>query len=176
MADFSQFDKQVNIDQLQKDIQAAHKNAPTGDSGDTPAGEYMARFENIELGATKDGRPMFKVMMRLNTLDMYEPEDKDILTEETEKYLKRFKPGKGGCIFMNRVIFGTKNDGNMIESVLGWIRKLEPSKQPVFTGYSDFANYVMDLAEELVGTVDVHVTYDEDKFNSISIEEVIDLD
>lgn len=172
--DFSSFDKQVDINKLKADVQEAHENPSTG-SQEVPAGEYMARIENIELGQTKDGRPMFKVMMRLNTLDMYQPEDKDILTDETEAFLKRFKPKKGCCVFMNRVIFGTKNDGNMIESVLGWIRSLEPEVDPVFSGYADLANYIMDLAEEVVGTLDIHIDYDDTKFNSISVKEVFEI-
>ena len=172
--DFTAFDKQVDMNKLQEDIQKARENAPSG-SQETPAGEYMARIEKIELGQTKDGRPMFKVMMRLNTLDMYQPEDKEILTDETEAFLKKFKPKKGGCVFMNRVIFGTKNDGNMIESVLGWIRTLEPEKNPVFTGYSDFNDYLLDLSEEVVGNLDVHIEYDESKFNSISVLEVYEI-
>ena len=150
MADFSQFDAQVNIDQLQKDIQEAHDNPPT-DGGNTPAGEYMARFENIELGTTKDGRPMFKVQCR-------------ILDGEFKKW----------CLFMNRVIYGTKNDANMINSVIGWLEKLEPSVPVVFKTYSQFADLVLDVFEEVADSVELDVSYDPEAFNSISIEEVFD--
>lgn len=157
---FDKFDKQVNIEQLTKDVNEAKNNAPTYE--ETPAGEYEATLEHMEIGTTKDGRPMLKVQMRL----------KKGLTEEAAAYVAKYK--KAPCVFMNRVIFGTKNDANMIASAVGWLNSLQIwDEEIVFTSYSDLADTVLDLAEDAQGLI-FHITYDEDDFNSISIEDVFE--
>ena len=83
---------------------------------------------------------------------------------------------KKQCLFMNRVLFGTKNDANMIASAEGWLESLEPSEdvgEIVFEGYSKFAELVMDIAED-IGDLTYDVDYDPDAFNSITITEVYD--
>ena len=75
---------------------------------------------------------------------------------------------------MNRVIYGTKNDANMIQSVIGWLQKLEPSVTVEFKNYSQFADLVLDIFEEVADAVELDVNYNPDAFNSISIEEVFD--
>lgn len=91
----------------------------------------------------------------------------------------RIKQGdyKKWCIFMNRVVAGTKNDMNMINSVLGWLGSLDPQNTvPTFDGnYNHFADMILDIYEEIADAVEYIVEYDPDEFNNISIVEVIDL-
>lgn len=148
--DFSNFDKAINEAELAKQLEEAKNNAPQTDK-EVPAGTYTVKIEKMELGATKDGRPMFKVQCR-------------ILDGEFKKW----------CLFMNRVLYGTKNDANMINSVIGWLEKLEPSEPVEFKNYSQFADLVLDIFEEVADAVELDVKYDPDAFNSISIEEVFD--
>lgn len=148
--DFSNFDKAINEAELAKQLEEAKNNAPQTDK-EVPAGTYTVKIEKMELGATKDGRPMFKVQCR-------------ILDGEFKKW----------CLFMNRVLYGTKNDANMINSVIGWLEKLEPSVVVEFKNYSQFADLVLDIFEEVADAVELDVKYDPDAFNSISIEEVFD--
>lgn len=148
--DFSKFDANINEAELAKQLEEAKNNAPQTDK-EVPAGTYTVKIEKMELGATKDGRPMFKVQCR-------------ILDGEFKKW----------CLFMNRVLYGTKNDANMINSVIGWLEKLEPSKAVEFKNYSQFADLVLDIFEEVADSVELDVKYDPDAFNSISIEEVFD--
>ena len=151
---FDKFDAKVNLKDIEKQKQEAAQNTYE----DVPAGRYTATIENMELGLTKDKRPMFKVQMRL--VDGHGAKEKAFLA----KYNKK-KP----CIFMNRVIFGTKNDGSMIASVEGWLKNLFPHDDPiVFASYSQFADDIMDAAEDCQGVV-YEVKYDPDKFNNISI-------
>ena len=161
--DFSKFDNSVDI----KAIEEAKANPPQGDF-DTPAGNYVVRIEKMELKATKDGRPMFSVMMRV-------VEAGENATEAVTEYLSHFK-AKKPCLFMNRVIYGTKNDANMIASVLGWLDKLETETKAEFKNYSQFADNVLDIFEEVADAIELDVTYDADKFNSIEINEVFDID
>lgn len=160
--DFSKFDN-VTIDT--KAIEEAKANG-AGQSLETPKGDYIARIENMEVKATKDGRPMFSVQLRVTDAG----ED---ATPEVTEYLSHFK-AKKPCLFMNRVLYGTKNDANMIASVLGWLDKLETDTKAEFKNYSQFSDNVLDIFEEVADAVELAVTYDDSKFNSITINEVFD--
>lgn len=149
--DFSKFDANINEAELQKQLEEAKNNAPQQTDREVPAGSYTVKIEKMELGATKDGRPMFKVQCR-------------ILDGEFKKW----------CLFMNRVLYGTKNDANMISSVIGWLEKLEAGIDLEFKNYSQFADLVLDIFEEVADAVELDVEYDPNAFNSISIKEVFD--
>lgn len=162
--DFSKFDN-TNIDL--KAIEDAKANG-AGENLETPAGNYVCSIEKMELKETKDGRPMFSVQLRV--IDAGEG-----ATEAVTEYLSHFKTKKP-CLFMNRVIYGTKNDANMIASVLGWLDKLEPLTKPEFKSYSQFNDNVLDIFEEVADSVELEVTYNPDKFNSVTINAVYDVE
>lgn len=146
MGIFAKFNTTVNKDELRKQIGEAAKNN-TGSYKEVPAGMYLGEIEKMELAATKDGRPMLKVQFRI----------------EEGEYKKQ-------CLFMNRVVAGTKNDMNMIASVEGWINQLEPNTPVEFVGdYDDFADQIMDAAEDICGVLTIEVSYDPDKFNSMDV-------
>ena len=155
--DFSKFDKEINVDQLKKDVAEAQKNSATAYK-EVIAGVYTCTIDKLELGETKDGRPMLKAQFRIVG-------DEDGNKCEFTKH----------CLFMNRVIYGTRNDANMIASTVGWLKSLEPSEDIVveFTGYQQFADLIMDIAED---TQDLQyiVDYDPDEFNNISISAVFE--
>lgn len=149
--DFSKFDEQVNLDQLKKDAEEIVKNGGTGDYPEIEAGTYHGKFEKLEVGETKDHRPMLKAMFRI--------------TED---------PHKKQCLFLNRVLYGTKNDANMIASAIGWLESLEPSEDvgPItFNSYSQFNDLVLDIAED-ISELEYDVEYDPNAFNTISIDAV----
>jgi len=148
--DFSRFDATINEAEMAKQLEEA-KNNPQQSDKQVPAGNYTVKIEKMEIAATKDGRPMFKVQCR-------------ILDGEFKKW----------CLFMNRVIYGTKNDANMIQSVIGWLQKLESSVTVEFKNYSQFSELVLDIFEEVADAVELDVEYDPDAFNSISIVDVFD--
>ena len=153
--DFSKFDEQIDKEQLQKDIHEAEENGGGG-YREVTEGTYTVALESLELGATKDGRPMLKGMFR-------------ILEGEFKK----------SCLFYNRVLYGTKNDANMIASAIGFLNTLEPSEDvgPVaFESYSQFADLVLDIAEDVSEALEYEVEYKPDAFNSISIKEVFDVE
>lgn len=159
--DFSKFDAQVDTEQLRKDIAEAQENG-TGEYKEVPKGLYTCSLERLELGATKDGRPMLKAMMR-------------IIGDEDGNKCEFTK----SCLFMNRVIYGTKNDANMIASAIGWLKSLEPSEEVgsiVFESYSQFEELVMDIEEDVAEELEYVVDYNPDAFNNISIDDVIELD
>lgn len=145
--DFSALDREVDQEQLRKDVEEAKNN-----SGDIPKGTYIVGIDKMEIRATKDGRPMFFIQCRV---------------KEGEY--------KNKCVFMNRVIYGTKNDGSMIQSVITLLDKLETETIPEFNEYQDFVDVVADIYEEIQGKVECEIDYDKDAFNSVSIKEVFDV-
>ena len=152
--DFSAFDKKVDVEGLKRDVQEAVKNQPSGDYPEIPKGKYEVKFENIEMRATKkDGRPMLSVQARILEGDF-----------------------KKKCLFMNRVLFGTKNDGNMIASAKGWLKKLGTNIDIEFENYSQFAEVVMDVAEAVEDGFEYLIEYDPEAFNQITIKEVFEVE
>jgi len=151
--DFKEFDKQVDIEQLKNDAAEIKKNGGTGDFPELPAGIYIIKLDKLELGTTKDKRPMMKGQFSI-----------------VEGEYKKRK------IFVNRVVYGTKNDANMIANVLSFLESLAPSEDVgplVFTGYAALAELIMDVAED-VADLTYEAEYDADAFNPISIKEVFE--
>ena len=145
-ADFSKIDSELNQKEIAQNIQKAKEQ-----SGDVPKGSYTVGIDKMEVRATKDGRPMFFIQARI----------------KEGKY-------KNHCLFLNRVLYGTKNDANMISSVLTMLEKFETETTPEFKTYSQFVDNVADIYEEVQGNVECDIEYDPDAFNSISIKEVFD--
>lgn len=151
--DFSKFDEAVNTEELQKEVEAAQEFA------DVPDGEYIVSIEKMEIKLTKAGdKLMFAVQMKI---------------KEDEQ--------KGRNIFFNRVISGSKSekwtDGMAIKSVCTWVNELlEEDEAPVeFVNYSDLAEQVLDVFQEVKEAIEVKVKYEAKNFNPISILEVINL-
>lgn len=154
--DFSKFDKEVNKEQLMKDYSDAVENGGTGDYPEVPKGTYVVKIESMEIGETKQTKePIFKAMLRIQEGEF-----------------------KKSCIFFNRKIYGNKesdkwNDGKAIATVTGWLAKLETEFVPVFESYSQFADLVLDIMEEVEEfKLMLEVDYDPDAFNPISIKDV----
>lgn len=149
--DFSAFDKQVDVEQLKNDAAEIKKNG--GNFPELPAGTYVVKLDKLELGSTKDNRPMMRGQFSI-----------------VEGQYKKQK------MFVNRVVYGTKNDANMIANVLGFLESLAPSEDIgpfVFSGYANLAELIMDVAEDVAGLT-YEVEYDADAFNPISIKEVFE--
>ena len=153
--DFSKFDEQVNLEQLKNDAAEAEQNGGFGDFPEIPKGTYGGKIEKMEVGATKDNRPMLKVQFRITEGEF-----------------------ENKCLFMNRVLYGTKNDANMIASAVGWLKTLEPSEEVgpvVFEGYAQFADLVLDIMEDIDGALEYEVEYDDKAFNNLSIKDVFEI-
>lgn len=152
--DFSKIDRTVDLKGLQADVEEAKKNSG-GDFPTIPAGKYEVRVETLEVKGTKadPNRPMLAVSFK-------------ILSGEF----------KNQRLFMNRVLYGTKNDKNMIASAMGFLEKLDSGVPVSFNGYEPFRQLVLDVAEAIDGKLEYAVDYDDSRFNSIAVEEVFEVE
>lgn len=155
--DFSAFDAKMDPN-LQEDV----KNAKEYE--DVPNGDYIVSVDKMEVKTTKAGdKLMFAVQMSI---------------KENSDGSKSNQ--KGRKIFFNRVISGNRvseswNDGKAIKSVITWLDKMGTDLIPEFVNYSDFAELVLDIFQEIQGKVELDVTYKASDFNPVSINEVYDI-
>ena len=151
--DFDKINRSVDLEGLRKDVENASENG-TGDFPTVPAGKYEVALVSLEIkGTKKDNRPMLAASFK-------------ILSGEY----------KNQRLFMNRVIYGTKDDGRMIKSAVGWLNTLDSGVDVAFQDYKQFADLVMDVAEAIDGKIEYAVEYDPDQFNSIKIVEVFEIE
>lgn len=149
--DFDKINRSVDLEGLRKDVENASENG-TGDFPTIPAGKYEVALVSLEIkGTKKDNRPMLAASFK-------------ILSGEY----------KNQRLFMNRVIYGTKDDGRMIKSAVGWLNTLDSGVDVAFQDYKQFADLVMDVAEAIDGKIEYAVEYDDSQFNSSKITEVFD--
>lgn len=155
--DFDKFDKMVD----QKELKQQMEQAPEYD--DVPAGIYICNIEKMEIKPNKaNDKLMLAVQMGI------------IETVEAPKKQDKRK------IFFNRVICGNKttdkwNDGVAIKGVITWIKNLLDEDDVLeFKSYSQFADEVLDIYQDICPNVEVKVKYDPDSFNTVEIQEVFD--
>lgn len=149
--DFDKINRSVDLEGLRKDVENASENG-TGDFPTVPAGKYEVALVSLEIkGTKKDNRPMLAASFKILSGDY-----------------------KNQRLFMNRVIYGTKDDGRMIKSAVGWLNTLDSGVGVAFQDYKQFADLVMDVAEAIDGKIEYAVEYDDSQFNSIKITEVFD--
>lgn len=151
--DFDKINKSVDLEGLRKDVENASANG-TGDFPTIPAGKYEVALVSLEIkGTKKDNRPMLAASFKILSGDY-----------------------KNQRLFMNRVIYGTKDDARMIKSAVGWLNSLESGVDVAFMDYKQFRDVVMDVHEAIDGKLEYAVDYDPDQFNCISITEVFDVE
>ena len=151
--DFSKFDQMVDLQELQKEVH----DAPESNFADVPDGDYEVSFDSMEIKETKAGdKLMFSVQCSILEGDQ-----------------------KGRKIFFNRTISGNTSpkwtNGMAIKSVCTWLDKLETDTVPEFVNYSDFADCVLDIFQEVQSKVGAAVTYKASSFNPITINEAFDM-
>lgn len=155
--DFAKFDSMVNKDELKKQMDAA----PEYD--DVPAGVYLVEIEKMEVKLTKNkDKLMFSTQFGIvETINAPKKQDKRKL-------------------FWNRVICGNKttdkwNDGVAIKGVITWLKGFLDDDDPlVFESYSQFAEDVLDIFQEVAQDILLKIDYKPDDFNPITIMDVID--
>jgi hypothetical protein len=125
--DFNKWNKEFGGEEAKKELEAAKsKNA---EYSEVPDGIYDCQMEKLELGETKDGRPMVKAQFR-------------IVTGNHKKQ----------CLFYNQVF----TRGFPQHKALEFLRSLQifDESEIDFDGdFEDFNDLLLDMAEEAAGMI-----------------------
>lgn len=146
---WEKFDKVIDVEGLQKDVQEASKNG--ANFREVPHGEYEVKIEKLELVESKAGDPMVTVWFKVLTGDY-----------------------KGSMIFMNQVI--TK--GFQIHIMNEFLRSLDSGYDVEFRSYSQYGQLLMDIHEAIDGQFEYGLKYGEGKkgFNTYEIVDVYEVE
>lgn len=140
--DFSKFDKQVDLEGLKNDIKDAEENG--GDFKEVPHAKYEVAITKLELTESKKGDPMVSVWFKITNGEY-----------------------KGSLIFMNQVI----TQGFQIHIADEFLRSLETTVDVQFESYSQYAELLADIFEEIEDKVEFVLDYGENKkgYNTFEI-------
>lgn len=116
--DFSEFDKQFDVEGLKNDIKKAEENGT--DYEEIPVGEYEVKIEKMELKKSKKGEPMFSCWFKVLVGDY-----------------------KGKLIFMNQLL----KEGFHFHIVNEFLRSLETEKEIVFDTFSQYGQLIYDIKD-----------------------------
>lgn len=162
MGKWDEFNKSVNMDELNKQKKEIESGAGTGNFAEVPAGRYRVKCEKLEVGETSataknPNAPILKAMFRIIG----------------GQYKKQ-------CLFYNRTLYAANpsdkwNTERAIAVAIGWLETLEPSEDinVTFVNYDQFSDMVLDVAED-VADLEYEIDYDPDEFNNITVTEVFE--
>lgn len=154
--DFSKFDKMVDVDGLKKDIADAEANGGGADFKNVPHGSYEVAIDKLELTETKKtGKPMVSCWMKIVSDGEF----------------------KGLRIFMNQVI----TQGFQIHIMNSFLRSLLPDDSGIdveFTGYTEYNDLLLDIAEYVDGKFEYGLEYGENNngYSTFKITDIFELD
>ena len=149
---FEKWNNNADLAGLQQDIKDAQDNNREYD--EIPHGEYEVKVDKMELKATKtDKQPMVSIQFRIIS----------------GKY-------KNCCLFFNKKIGGTKNDGFMIHQSNEFLRSMDTGIDVEFVDYKQYADLLLDVAEECdANNLEFAIKYEDNKgYDKFTITEVFE--
>lgn len=132
--------------EIDKDMQKQIEEAENSEYAEVPLGDYEVKVDNMELKISKSGNPMVSIWFRIVAGDF-----------------------NNNLLFMNQVI----NQPFQIGLANKILRALDPNKNIEFETYSQYANLIMDIYEEIDGKFEYAIRYGEKK--GFSTFEVLDI-
>lgn len=132
--------------EIDKDIQKQIEDAENSEYKEVPLGDYEVKVDNMELKISKNGNPMVSIWFRIVAGEF-----------------------KNNLLFMNQVI----NQPFQIGIANKILRALAPNKKVEFQSYTQYANLILDVFEEIDGKYEYALKYDEKK--GFSTFEVLDI-
>ena len=148
--DFKKFQEQFPAAEMTEAVEQAKQH---GGYEKIPDGEYRCKVEKMELRESKNGAPMCSIMFRIVAGDH-----------------------KKQCIFYNRVLAGTKNDGFMMKSNNDFLESLDSGVPVSFESWEQYNDMILDIAEAIDADkleYTVEVTTD-GKYQTLEIVDIID--
>lgn len=147
---FEEFDKMVDTKALAEEVK---NSSDTPVYKDVPDGEYEVSVDKLELVATKEThKPMVSGWFKIVGKGEF----------------------KGQRIFMNQVI----DEAFKIHIVNEFLRSLGTSKEIEFQSYTQYANLLMDVMEEIDGKFEYGLKYTHNRkgYAQFEITEVFELE
>ena len=120
--DFKKFNAEFPADQVKKQMKEAEENG--GGGSELPDGEYKIKLDKMELAQSSKGALMIKAQFRIQAGDH-----------------------KKQCIFVNRVLTGTKNDGFMMIKAKEFLESLDSGIEIIFEDWEQFNDLILDIAD-----------------------------
>ena len=147
--DFSKFNKEFPADKMKEQIKEAKENSG---GSNLPDGEYKVKLDKMELTQSSKGALMIKAQFRIIAGDH-----------------------KKQCIFVNRVLTGTKNDGFMMIKANEFLESLDSGCDVTFEDWEQYNDLIMDIAEAVQeDNLEYLVVLDTDgKYQNFDIIDVI---
>ena len=148
--DFKKFQEKFPAAEMTKAVEQAKEN---GGYDKIPDGDYRCKVEKMELKESKNGAPMCSIMFRIVAGDL-----------------------KKQCIFYNRVLAGTKNDGYMIKSNNDFLDSLDSGVAISFENWEQYNDLILDIAEEIdADKLEYMVRVENDgKYSTLTIVDIIE--
>lgn len=131
---WDEFDKNVDIENLEKDVEEA-STKEFGDFEDVPFGKYEVKINKLELTQSKKGAPMLSTWFEIINGN-----------------------NKGRLIFMNQLV----NQGLQIHVANEFLRSLETDENIEFKGYSAYNILILNIYEKIVDN-EYELNYSENK-------------
>nr|DAZ28042.1 MAG TPA: Protein of unknown function (DUF669) [Caudoviricetes sp.] len=130
---WEEFDKDVDIENLEKDVEKASTGDFTGE--DVPYGKYEVKITKLELTQSKKKDPMLSVWFQI-----INGQQKDRL------------------IFMNQVVL----QGFQIHTVNEFLKSLQTDENVEFKGYAKYNILILNIYEKIVNN-EYELDYQENK-------------
>ena len=148
--DFKKFQEQFPAAEMTKAVEQAKEN---GGYEKIPDGEYRCKVEKMELRESKNGAPMCSIMFCIVAGDH-----------------------KKQCIFYNRVLAGTKNDGFMMKSNNDFLESLDSGVPVSYESWEQYNDMILDIAEAIdADKLEYMVAVENDgDFSNLTIVDIID--
>ena len=148
--DFAKFNKEFPADQVKEQMKAAEEN---GGGSELPDGEYKVTLDKMELTQSSKGALMIKAQFRIQAGDH-----------------------KKQCIFVNRVLTGTKNDGFMMIKAKEFLESLDSGIDVSFEDWEQFNDLILDIADAVKedGLSYIAVLDTDGKYQNFDIIDVLD--
>jgi len=146
---WEKFDKVIDVEGLQKDVQEAAKNSTN--YREVPHGEYEVKIEKLELVESKKGDPMVTIWFKVVSGEY-----------------------KGSIIFFNQVI----TQGFQIHIANEFLRSLDSGIEVEFKTYKQYGQMLMDIHEAIDGRLEYGLKYGEGKkgFSTYEITDVYEVE
>ncbi len=149
--DFNKWNKAIDADAINKELEDIEKNGGSGEYREVPIGNYIVKIEKMELKESKKGDPMFSAMFRIREGEF-----------------------ENSCLFMNQIVL----QAFQIHIVNEFLKSLETDVDVKFTGnYADYNDMILDVMEAVEREhLEFDLKYGERKgFKTFSINDIFEV-